>query len=137
MIVPWTRNENGALAGLKTISYAANVRALAYAHERGAGEAIFANTQGNLCEATGSNVFLVRDGVLITPPPSAGCLLGVTRALLLELGARGSGIATEERDVPIDALAQSRRGVPVVDDARGAADRARRRRAAARASAGR
>jgi branched-chain amino acid aminotransferase len=106
VIAPWTRNENGALAGLKTISYAANVRALAYAREKGAGEAIFANTKGNLCEATGSNVFLVRDGTLITPPPSAGSLLGVTRALLLELGNQ-SGIPTEERDVPVGALAQS------------------------------
>jgi branched-chain amino acid aminotransferase len=106
VIAPWTRNENGALAGLKTISYAANVRALAYAREKGAGEAIFANTKGNLCEATGSNVFLVRDGTLITPPPSAGSLLGVTRALLLELGKQ-SGIPTAERDVPIGALAQS------------------------------
>lgn len=104
VVVPWTRNENSAVAGLKTISYAANVRALAYAHERGAGEAIFANTHGNLCEATGSNVFLVRDGVLTTPPASAGCLLGVTRALVLEL-AKQSGIPTDERDVPINSLA--------------------------------
>jgi branched-chain amino acid aminotransferase len=106
VVAPWTRNEHSAVAGLKTISYAANVRALAYARERGAGEALFANTAGNLCEATGSNVFLVREGVLITPPPSAGCLLGVTRALVLEL-ARSSGIPTDERDVPIDALAAS------------------------------
>ena len=68
MVVPWTRNEGGALAGLKTISYAENVRALAYVEERGAHEAIFPNTQGNLCEATGSNVFLVLDGECITPP---------------------------------------------------------------------
>ncbi len=106
VIAPWTRNERSAVAGLKTISYAANVRALAYARQQGAGEAVFANTRGNLCEATGSNVFVVRDGTLITPPASAGCLLGVTRALLVEL-ARESGISIEERDVPIDALAQS------------------------------
>ena len=98
--VPWTRNEKGAIAGLKTISYAANVRALAYAHERDAGEAIFANTQGNLCEATGSNVFVVRDGALLTPPASAGCLLGVTRALLLELAA-AAGISSFERDIAL------------------------------------
>jgi branched-chain amino acid aminotransferase len=102
---PWTRNENGALAGLKTISYAANVRALAYAHERDAGEAIFANTKGNLCEATGSNVFLVRAGTLLTPPASAGCLLGVTRALVLEL-AKSLGIETLERDIAISALGE-------------------------------
>jgi len=106
VIAPWTRNEHGALVGLKTISYAANVRALAYAHERGAGEAVFANTKGDLCEATGSNVFVVRDGALTTPPPSAGCLSGVTRALLLELSTQ-MGIPTEEHDVPVGALAQS------------------------------
>ena len=103
MIVPWTRNEGGALAGLKTISYAENVRALAYVEERGANEAIFANTKGNLCEATGSNVFLVLDGTCCTPPLSAGCLNGVTRQLLLEVG-REIGIAIEERDVPVGAL---------------------------------
>ncbi len=103
MIVPWTRNENGALAGLKTISYAENVRALAYVEARGAHEAIFANTRGNLCEATGSNVFLVLEGECVTPPLSAGCLNGVTRQLLLEIGAR-AGVTITERDVPVDAL---------------------------------
>lgn len=85
-VVPWVRNDRGATAGLKTTSYAENVRALAYAHERGASEAIFANTRDELCEATGSNVFVVRDGVIATPPASSGCLLGVTRALVCELG---------------------------------------------------
>ena len=103
VIVPWTRNEGGALAGLKTISYAENVRALAYAEAHGAHEAIFANTRGNLCEATGSNVFLVLDGVCCTPPLAAGCLNGVTRTLLIERG-RELGIEIEERDVPVDAL---------------------------------
>ena len=105
-LAPWSRNEHGALAGLKTISYAANVRALAYAAERGAGEAIFPNTRGELCEATGSNVFLVRDGTLCTPPASSGCLLGVTRGLLLELCA-SLGIDAVERAVEIGALAQA------------------------------
>ncbi len=95
VIVPWTRNENGAVAGLKTTSYAENVRALAYARERDAGEAIFLNTRGELCEATGSNVFAVGDGVMRTPPAEAGCLLGVTRALVLELCAE-NGIPAEE-----------------------------------------
>lgn len=104
--VPWTRNEMGAAAGLKTISYAENVRALAYAKERGAGEAIFANTSGHLCEATGSNVFLARDGSLHTPPAASGCLLGVTRNLLLEL-APTVGVAVEEADLPLSALAEA------------------------------
>jgi branched-chain amino acid aminotransferase len=105
-MAPWTRNEHGATAGLKTISYAANVRALAFAEARGATEALFANTSGNLCEATGSNVFVVLDGDFVTPPASAGCLLGVTRGLLLEL-APTVGIEACERDLPMDALARA------------------------------
>jgi branched-chain amino acid aminotransferase len=87
--VPWTRNENGATAGLKTTSYAENVIALAHAAERGGTEAVFANTAGNLCEGTGSNVFYVVDGELRTPSLAAGCLAGITRELVIEwCGAR-------------------------------------------------
>jgi branched-chain amino acid aminotransferase len=106
VVVPWARNERGATAGMKTISYAENVRALAYAQERGSGEAIFPNTRDELCEATGSNVFVVRDGRLCTPPASAGCLLGVTRALVLEL-AEEVGIDVDESAMRIGALADA------------------------------
>ncbi|HEY0905413.1 MAG TPA: aminotransferase class IV [Marmoricola sp.] len=82
--VPWVRNERGAVAGLKTTSYAENVVALAWARERGASEAIFANTVGALCEGTGSNIGYVLAGEARTPALSSGCLAGVTRALLLE-----------------------------------------------------
>lgn len=102
--VPWPRNERGALAGLKTISYGENVRALAVAKDAGAGEAIFANTRGELCEGTGTNVFVVTGGVLRTPPEDSGCLLGVTRALILEL-AEELSIAAEEVLMPLSALA--------------------------------
>ncbi|MFD6419007.1 aminotransferase class IV [Streptomyces sp. NPDC060194] len=96
--VPWTRNERGALSGLKTTSYAENVVALARAHDGGASEALFANTVGQLCEGTGSNVFVVLDGELHTPPLASGCLAGVTRALAAEwAGAR-------ETDLPMDVL---------------------------------
>ena len=88
--VPWPRNERGALAGLKTTSYGENVRALAYAAERGGSEAIFANTPGNLCEGTGSNVFVVTGGELRHPAAAAGCLAGVTRALVIEWAAASS-----------------------------------------------
>jgi branched-chain amino acid aminotransferase len=82
--VPWTRNERSAIAGAKTISYAENLVAMSYARERGASEAIFANTLGNLCEGTGSNIFVVVNGVAMTPPISSGCLGGITRELVLE-----------------------------------------------------
>jgi len=82
--VPWSRNENSPLAGLKTTSYGENVVALARARETGAHEAIFANTKGELCEGTGTNIAVVVDGQLFTPPLSSGCLAGVTRALAIE-----------------------------------------------------
>jgi branched-chain amino acid aminotransferase len=82
--VPWLRNERSAVAGLKTTSYAENVVALARAKAAGATEAIFANTIGNLCEGTGSNIGYVVGGEARTPTLRSGCLAGVTRALLLE-----------------------------------------------------
>lgn len=106
VIVPWRRNERGAVAGLKTTSYAENVRALAYARARDAGEAIFLNTRGEVCEATGSNVFVTRDGVVLTPPADAGCLLGVTRALVLELCTE-HGMPVEEAALGPSALADA------------------------------
>jgi branched-chain amino acid aminotransferase len=102
--VPWPRNERGALAGLKTISYGENVRALAVAKEAGAEEAIFGNTRGELCEGTGTNVFVVTGGVLRTPPEESGCLLGVTRALIFDLAERLS-IGAEEVTLPLTAVA--------------------------------
>ncbi|MFJ4692466.1 aminotransferase class IV [Streptomyces sp. NPDC088766] len=96
--VPWTRNERGALTGLKTTSYAENVVALARAHRHGATEALFGNTAGRLCEGTGSNVFVVLDGEIHTPPLASGCLAGITRELAVEwTGAK-------ETDLPLDVL---------------------------------
>lgn len=85
VVVPWRRNEHSAVAGAKTTSYAENVVALTAAHERGASEALLCNTAGLLCEGTGSNVFVGRDGRLLTPPLRSGCLAGITRELVLEV----------------------------------------------------
>jgi branched-chain amino acid aminotransferase len=104
VVGPWLRNERSALAGVKSTSYAENVIALEYAHERGASETLFANTAGNLCEGTGTNVFVVIDGELLTPPLSSGCLAGVTRELVCEV------VPVVERDLPISRL-------PEVDEA--------------------
>jgi branched-chain amino acid aminotransferase len=101
VVVPWPRNERAATAGLKTTSYADNVVALAYAAERSASEAIFANTAGNLCEGTGSNVFCVFDGTVVTPPLSAGCLAGITRELLIEW------YDVHERDISMAEFAEA------------------------------
>src|SRR5215212_294268 len=81
---PWTRNEHGALSGVKSTSYAENVRTLAYATRRRATEAIFLNTESNVCEGTGTNIFVVMDGMIVTPPLSSGPLAGITREVIME-----------------------------------------------------
>ncbi len=99
--VPWVRNERSAVSGAKTTSYAENVVALAWARERGADEALFADTRGYVCEGTGSNVFWVQDGRLVTPALSTGCLAGVTRSLVVEW------CGAEEVQAPLAALAEA------------------------------
>jgi branched-chain amino acid aminotransferase len=100
-VCPWVRNERSPVAGLKTTSYVENVVALAWAKERGCSEALFANTRGELCEGTGTNVFVVLGDRLVTPPLDSGCLAGVTRELLLEI------VDAEERAIPVEQLAEA------------------------------
>ncbi len=108
--VPWVRNERSPLAGHKATSYAADVLALAAAERAGGNEALLANTRGELCEGTGSNVFVERDGALRTPPLSAGCLPGVTRALVLEW--------TADAGLPVAEARPGELAWEVVEDAR-------------------
>ncbi len=96
---PWPVNERSPLVGVKHSSRAELVLALAHAQARGADEALLANTAGHLVEGTGSNVFVVVDGRLLTPSLSSGCLPGVTRSLILEV------TDAEEVDLPIEVLA--------------------------------
>jgi branched-chain amino acid aminotransferase len=93
---PWTRNERGALAGVKSTSYAENVRALGYAAQREGSEAIFLNTGSHICEGTGSNIFFVFGDAVVTPPLSSGPLAGITRELIMEWSS------VEERDLTLD-----------------------------------
>lgn len=99
ILVPWKRNEYSATTGAKTTSYAENVVALQWAHERGYSEGLFTNTSGDLCEGTGTNVFVVHEGSVSTPPLGSGCLAGITRELLLEWGL------ASEQQLTVDALA--------------------------------
>ena len=106
VVVPWTRNERGATAGLKTTSYAENVVALAFAKDRGGVEALFANSVGNLCEGTGSNVFVVVDGEILTPDLASGPLAGITRELVIEW-CREEGLTVREAPLPMSILEQA------------------------------
>ena len=84
-MVPMRCNEYGALAGIKTTSYAENILAYRHAAMLGADEAVMLNTSGHLCECAMANLFLVKNGEVLTPPLSSGCLPGVTRAAVLDL----------------------------------------------------
>jgi branched-chain amino acid aminotransferase len=97
----WPRNERSPLVGLKTTSYAENAICLAQARAVGASEAILGNLAGNLCEGTGSNVFVVVDGEVLTPPLSDGCLAGITRELVCECSDVG------ETSMPMSVLSDA------------------------------
>jgi len=80
---------------VKSLNYLNNIYAKMEANLAGAGEGIMLNNEGYVAEATGDNVFYVKNGVLITPPIYAGLLEGVTRNCVMEL-ARKRGIEVKE-----------------------------------------
>lgn len=98
---PWRRNEWAPTVGAKCTSYADSALALADAHARGADEALMANTSGELCEGTATNVFVVVDGAIVTPPLASGCLPGITRQLVIEW------CGAEERSLSFSVLEEA------------------------------
>jgi len=90
------RNHNNALnPRIKSLNYLNNILAKLEAIRAGCLEAIMLNTKGEVAECTADNIFIVKDGVLKTPPPDAGILLGITRNTILDL-ARADRIPTQE-----------------------------------------
>ncbi|WP_413449890.1 aminotransferase class IV [Georgenia phoenicis] len=106
VVVPWVRNERSPLVGVKSTSYGENVLALEHARRQGGTEAVLANTRGELCEGSASNVFVERDGELLTPPLTSGCLAGVTRELVLEW-SRAAGLPVREEVLPMSAFLEA------------------------------
>lgn len=100
------RNEASPLAGIKAFSYAENLLALDEARRAGADEALLYNTRGELCEATTSNIFVVRGEKVLTPPLSSGCLPGTMRRRVLDFCLR-SGIEAEEVTLTKGDLAEA------------------------------
>ena len=97
-LVPWVRNENSALTGIKTTSYFENILAMNWAQNHGFSEGLFANSQGNLSEGATSNIFVVMDGEVVTPSLASGVLPGITRGLLLDHGL------ARENELSLDVL---------------------------------
>lgn len=80
---------------IKSLNYLNNILAKFEAIQAGVEEAIMLNNEGYVAECTGDNIFIMKNGVLITPPVSLGALRGVTRDTVLEL-AENMGIAIQE-----------------------------------------
>lgn len=96
-IVGVTRNAASALdPAIKSSNLLNNFLAWQEAHRLGAYEPILLNGEERLAEGASSNLFLVRAGRLLTPPPEGGILLGVTRDLVIELARRDGLLCGEE-----------------------------------------
>ena len=90
------RNHPAALSPrIKSLNYLNNILAKIEGLQAGCIEALMLNTKGEVAECTGDNIFLVRGGVLLTPPLDAGILEGITRDAVIEL-ARESKIEVRE-----------------------------------------
>jgi len=100
---PNGRHASHPLAGTKVTSWLHNVWVVDKAHHRGFEDAVLLNEFGNVAECTAANLYIVKNGQVITPPLSSGCLGGVSR-LLLEQIAPAAGIPIHERDFTADGL---------------------------------
>jgi branched-chain amino acid aminotransferase len=90
------RHAGSPLAGVKVTSWLNNLWNLHEAQRAGFDEVLLLNERGEVSECTAANIFCVRDGRVVTPPLSSGCLAGITRSVLLEIGP-AIGIPVEER----------------------------------------
>jgi branched-chain amino acid aminotransferase len=94
--VPTVRSLHSALnPAIKSLNYLNNILAKIEASNAGCEEAVMLNAEGFVAECTGDNLFIVKDGKLLTPPLSAGALYGVTRKVVMEI-ARESGMEVGE-----------------------------------------
>ena len=87
--VPTARNLPEALnPSIKSLNYLNNVMAKIEASNSGAQEAVMLNNYGYVAECSGDNIFIVRNGILKTPPIYHGALRGITRGVVIELGRK-------------------------------------------------
>ena len=94
--VPTTRNLHSALnPAIKSLNYLNNILAKIEANNGGCEEAVMLNAEGFVAECTGDNIFVVKNGALLTPPLAAGALYGITRQTVMEL-ADEAGLKVSE-----------------------------------------
>lgn len=91
------------LAGVKVLSWLDNVWNYYEAQQAGFDEVVLLNERGEVAECTAANIFCVRGGRVATPPLNSGCLSGITRSVLLEIGA-SVGVEVKEAVLRPDDL---------------------------------
>jgi branched-chain amino acid aminotransferase len=107
VIVAKTRRTHSSMMNprVKSLNYLNNIYAKMEGLDADVPEALMLNMDGDVAEATGDNVFIVKDGTLMTPPPEAGLLLGITRCVVMHLAAVNSIPVSEQRITPDDLFA--------------------------------
>jgi branched-chain amino acid aminotransferase len=97
------RHAAAPLSGVKSISWLNNVWAVAEAAKDGFDEVVLLNERNEVAECTSANLFVVKNGKVLTPPLSSGCLEGVTRGILMEI-APEAGVSIHEHSLHADDL---------------------------------
>jgi len=104
IIVPTIRNHSDALnPNVKSLNYLNNILAKIECINAGATEGIMLNKDGYVAEGTGDNIFIVKDNEIVTPPTTAGILIGITRNVVIEL-ANGAGMTVKKEQLTRDDL---------------------------------
>lgn len=104
IIASTSRNSVTAINPMiKSLNYLNNILARIEANKAGVNEAIMLNQNGTICEGTGDNIFIVKAGVIITPPSAAAILLGITRQVVIDL-AKDESLKIVERSITVHEL---------------------------------
>ena len=100
------KKETGELAGIKTCSALLYVMASIYEQEKGWDDCFILNTHSRVIEATGSNLFCVKDGNLFTPPLSEGPVAGVMRKNVIRISGK-NGFKVTEKEITQEFLKEA------------------------------
>jgi len=105
MIVSWIRRDpvDATSHEIKSLNYLNSILAKIEANNAGADEALILDVNGYICEATGENIFIVKDGKLYTPPRSSGALPGITASVIKKIAAK-LGYEVIERNLTVTEL---------------------------------
>jgi branched-chain amino acid aminotransferase len=103
------RNHSAALSPrIKSLNYLNNIMAKIEGLQAGCVEALMLNAKGEVAECTGDNIFIVRDGTLLTPPIDAGILEGITRDAVIDIAG--------ELKIPVQQIPLVRHDIFIADE---------------------